>query len=574
MAARTKKITALYERLSRDDELQGESNSIKNQKAFLEDYARRNGFLNIRHYTDDGVSGTTFDRKGFQAMIAEIEADNVATVIVKDMSRFGRDYLQVGFYTDILFKDKDVRFIAVNNGIDSDKQSDNDFTPFLNIMNEWYARDSSRKIRAIFQARMQEGKRVSASVPYGYRRNPENKQQLIVDERAAVVVRRIFQMIIAGDGVQAIADALTADRVLIPSAYAKRYNPENHHSKGYHDPYRWSPTSVSYILEKQEYMGHTVLGKTITVNYKGKKRRRARPEELMIFKNTHEPIVDETTWHLAHRLKRTVRKPSYPDRQANPLTGLVYCADCGQKMTHRRPSPKKPKIYDSDFSYICGSYRSNTKECTMHFITTTTLQRLVLTAIRDISTYVQADEKEFADIVRTEANIRNERDILENKAVLIKAEKRICELNLLIRKLYEDNASGKIPDKHFDRMMAEYDEEQSDLEQEAEKLERMIATQTQDFDSPKKFVDLVKRYSGFTELTTPMLNEFVEKLVVHEATGGRSNRQQKVDIYFNFIGEFTPLPQMMQANSVSTHYSCPHQKSAGVAVNTCCHNSA
>ena len=256
MAARTKKITALYERLSRDDELQGESNSIKNQKAFLEDYARRNGFLNIRHYTDDGVSGTTFDRKGFQAMIAEIEADNVATVIVKDMSRFGRDYLQVGFYTDILFKDKDVRFIAVNNGIDSDKQSDNDFTPFLNIMNEWYARDSSRKIRAIFQARMQEGKRVSASVPYGYRRNPENKQQLIVDERAAVVVRRIFQMIIAGDGVQAIADALTADRVLIPSAYAKRYNPENHHSKGYHDPYRWSPTSVSYILEKQEYMGH------------------------------------------------------------------------------------------------------------------------------------------------------------------------------------------------------------------------------------------------------------------------------------------------------------------------------
>ena len=574
MAARTKKITALYERLSRDDELQGESNSIKNQKAFLEDYARRNGFLNIRHYTDDGVSGTTFDRKGFQAMIAEIEADNVATVIVKDMSRFGRDYLQVGFYTDILFKDKDVRFIAVNNGIDSDKQSDNDFTPFLNIMNEWYARDSSRKIRAIFQARMQEGKRVSASVPYGYRRNPENKQQLIVDERAAVVVRRIFQMIIAGDGVQAIADALTADRVLIPSAYAKRYNPENHHSKGYHDPYRWSPTSVSYILEKQEYMGHTVLGKTITVNYKGKKRRRARPEELMIFKNTHEPIVDETTWHLAHRLKRTVRKPSYPDRQANPLTGLVYCADCGQKMTHRRPSPKKPKIYDSDFSYICGSYRSNTKECTMHFITTTTLQRLVLTAIRDIRTYVQADEKEFADIVRTEANIRNERDILENKAVLIKAEKRICELNLLIRKLYEDNASGKIPDKHFDRMMAEYDEEQSDLEQEAEKLERMIATQTQDFDSPKKFVDLVKRYSGFTELTTPMLNEFVEKLVVHEATGGRSNRQQKVDIYFNFIGEFTPLPQMMQANSVSTHYSCPHQKSAGVAVNTCCHNSA
>ena len=334
MQPRSHKITALYERLSRDDELQGPSNSILNQKSFLEDYARHNGFSNVRHFTDDGVSGTTFDREGFKAMIAEVEAGNVSTIIVKDMSRFGRDYLKVGFYTEVMFREKGIRFIAVNNGIDSDKQSDNDFTPFLNIMNEFYARDASRKIRAIFRARMQNGKRVSPSVPYGYRRDPEDKQHLIVDEEPAAVVRRIFQMVIEGHGVQGIADALTADKVLIPSAYAQKYYPENNHSHGYHDPYDWSPTTVKHILEKQEYMGHTVLGKTVSESYKTKKRRKAKPEELMIFRNTHEAIVDEDTWQLAHRLKRTIRRRSYPGRLPNPLTGLLYCADCGRKMTN------------------------------------------------------------------------------------------------------------------------------------------------------------------------------------------------------------------------------------------------
>lgn len=540
MAAQTTKITALYERLSRDDELQGESNSIINQKDFLEEYAKRSGFKNIRHFTDDGVSGTTFDRKGFQAMIAEVEAGNVATIIVKDMSRFGRDYLKVGLYTDVLFKDKEVRFIAVNNGIDSDKQGDNDFTPFLNIMNEWYARDSSRKIQAIFKARMQEGKRVSPSVPYGYRRDPQDKQHLIVDEEAAAIVRRVFQMMIDGHGVKAIADTLTADKVLIPAAYAKQNCPENNHSRGFHDPYRWSPTSVGYILAKPEYMGHTVLGKTITVNYKGKKRRKAAPEELMVFKNTHEAIVDEETWQLAHKLKKTVRRNSYSDRPANPLTGLVFCADCGHKMTHRQPSPYQEKVYDAHDAYICGSYRQLTRDCTMHFIKTSVLQDLILSAIREVSTFVRNDEKEFLKLVREETDAGIEKEVREQKKRLHKAEKRIAELDGLIKKLYEGNATGRIPDKHFDRMLAEYDKEQSSLEQEVSELQQAISTQTQDIESPRKFVALVKRYTDFTELTTPMLNEFIEKVIVHEATGGRLNRTQKVDIYFNFIGNFVP----------------------------------
>ena len=538
--AHSTKITALYERLSRDDELQGPSNSILNQQAFLEDFCKRNSFTNVRHFTDDGVSGTTFDRDGFKAMIAEVEAGNVATIIVKDMSRFGRDYLKVGFYTDVMFRDKGVRFIAVNNGIDSDKQGDNDFTPFLNIMNEFYARDSSRKIQAIFKARMQDGKRVSPSVPYGYRRDPQDKQHLIVDEEAAAVVRRIFQMVIEGYGVKGIADALTADKVLIPSAYAKLHNPENDHSKGFHDPCLWSSTAVGYILEKQEYMGHTVLGKTICENYKTKKRRKAKPEELMIFRDTHEAIVDEETWQLAHRLKRTIRKPSYPDRPANPLTGLLYCADCGHKLTHHQPSPTKKKVYDADDYYICGNYRQLTHDCTSHYIKTSTVEKLILTAIREVSTYVREDEKEVIRIVRDAASAGQEQTAREKKKRLRQVEKRIGELDELIRKLYEGNATGKIPDKHFNRLLVEYDTEQSALEQEAAELKEGITAQAEDGMRAQRFVSLVRRYTNFDELTAPMLNEFIEKVVVHEADKSTGDRRQKVDIYFNFIGCFVP----------------------------------
>ena len=535
-ATEAKKITALYERLSRDDELQGESNSIKNQKQLLESYAHKNGYSPIRHFTDDGVSGTTFEREGFQAMIAEVEAGNVGAVIVKDMSRFGRDYLKVGFYTEVMFKEKGVRFIAINNGIDSANQQDSDFTPFLNIMNEWYARDASRKIQAVFKSRMQDGKRVSPSVPYGYLRSPEDKQKLIIDEEPAAVVRRIYQMVIEGKGVTAIADILTAEKVLIPSAYAKTHCPENDHSRGFTNPYLWSATAVSYILEKQEYMGHTVLGKTISVSYKTKQRRRAEPDELMIFKNTHPAIVDEETWHLAQKLRKTVRKPSY-DRPPHPLTGLVYCADCGSKMTHRQPSPTKKKKYDADDAYICGSYRQRTRDCTMHFIKTSVLWELILTAIREVSDYVRQDEQAFIDKVQQTSTVQMAETQREQKRRLAEATERNGELNILIKKLYEGNATGKIPDKHFERLLSEYDSEQTALETEIEDLKAQIDSFNEDSAKADKFIAVVRRYTNFTELTTPMLNEFIEKVVVHEATGGRTDRKQKIDVYFNFVGQ-------------------------------------
>lgn len=520
----TGKITALYERLSRDDELQGESNSITNQKQLLENYAAKNGYSHIRHFTDDGVSGTTFDREGFKAMIEKVEAGQVNTVIVKDMSRFGRDYLKVGFYTEVMFKEKGVRFIAINNGIDSENQQDSDFTPFLNIMNEWYARDASRKIQAVFKARMQDGKRVSPSIPYGYLRDPEDKQKLIIDEEPASIVRRIYQMVIEGKGVTAIADTLTAEKVLIPSAYAEIHCPENNHSKGFTSPYLWSATVVGSILKKQEYMGHTVLGKTVSVSYKTKKRRKANQDELMIFKNTHPAIVDEETWNLVQKLRKTVRKPSY-DRLPHPLTGLVYCADCGSKMTHRQPSPTKKVKYDADNCYVCGSYRQLTRDCTMHFIKTSVLWELILTAIREVSDYVRQDEQAFAEKIQHTSIAHLTEKQKEQKRRLLGSEERNAELNILIKKLYEGNATGKIPDKHFERLLDDYDKEQTSLETEIEELKVQINEFNEDNMKVDRFIAIVRRYTDFKELTTPMLNEFIEKVVVHEATGGRKKQE-------------------------------------------------
>lgn len=537
------KITALYERLSRDDELQGESNSITNQKHFLEDYARKNGFVNIRHFTDDGVSGTTFDREGFQSMIAEVEAGNVAVIIVKDMSRFGRDYLKVGFYTEVMFKEKGVRFIAINNGIDSSNQQDSDFTPFLNIMNEWYARDSSRKIQAIFKARMQEGKRVSPSVPYGYRRDPDDKQHLIIDPEPAAVVRRIFKLVLEGNGVNRIADILYADKILIPSAYAEKYYPENQHSKSFHDPIRWTNQTIIHILEKREYMGHTVLGKTISESYKTKKRRKATEDELMIFENTHEAIIDEETWNNVQRLIETKRRPKKNGAPPCRLSGLLYCADCGSKLSHRYNSRNK---YDADNSYGCSSYRQYTRNCTMHYIRVSVVEKLILEAIREVSAYALSNEKEFVKKVREASDVQQETTMKEYRRRLGKAKRRHEELDDLVKKLYESFATGKIPEKHFDRLLSGYDNEQTALEAEIQELQTGLDRYGADSVRADRFLELVKRYTDFSELTTPMLNEFIEKVVVHEADKSTGDRVQKVDIYLNFIGAFT-VPKMEAA---------------------------
>ena len=542
MAVKKIKYTALYERLSRDDEMQGESNSIVNQKRYLEEYAQAQGFKNIRHFTDDGYSGTNFKRPGFQKMIAAIEAGEIDVVCVKDLSRFGRDYLKVGFYTEIMFPEKGVRFIAINNSADSANPTENDFTPFLNIMNEWYAKDTSNKIRTIFRSRMQDGKRCSGAIPYGYRRDPEDKNHLLIDEEAAKVVRRIYQMVIDGMGSQAIANQLTADNVLIPSAYLEQSEHGESRNHSYHDPCRWNCTAVSYILDKQEYMGHTVLGKTICENFKTKKRRKARPDELIIFENTHEPIIDAETWHLVQKLRRRTRRKLANGSYSHRLSGLVYCADCGKRLSYSSPqSQHRPdgKTYDADSSFRCPTYKSMYGECTMHYIKSSTLDKLVDEAVRKIARYVLRNEQAFLEQVRVLTSADQKHTQSEDKKELVNIKKRIAELDNYIKRLYEGNASGKIPDRQFEKLMAQYDSEQQELEERVKEIEVSIHEIQQESENGQQFVRLVQKYRDLTEIDQTALNEFIDKVVVHEATGGRTaDRSQQIDIYFNFIGQF------------------------------------
>ena len=394
--SRTSKITALYERLSRDDDLNGESNSITNQKQYLEDYARRNGFTNIRHFTDDGFSGVNFNRPSFQELIKEVEAGNVATIIVKDMSRLGRNYLQVGFYTEVLFPQKDVRFLAINNSIDSNNASDNDFAPFLNIMNEWYAKDTSNKIKAVFDARMKDGKRCSGSIPYGYNRLATDKQTLVVDPVASEVVKRIFLLANEGKSPRAIAELLTEEKVLIPAAHAKEYHPEQYNGIKFTDPYLWGMSTIRAILSRQEYLGHTVLRKTIGTNFKTDERRFATDEERLVFEDTHEPIIDSELWEQAHRrLKHATRRIKGGTHQEECLLpGLVYCADCGSKMSYQTNYYKSGEPYHS---FRCSSYGNRTVNCTIHHISDKVLYQLVLRSIQRISSHIIADERGFAE---------------------------------------------------------------------------------------------------------------------------------------------------------------------------------
>ena len=389
--SRTSRITALYERLSRDDDLTGESNSITNQKKYLEDYARRNGFENIRHFTDDGFSGVNFNRPGFQSLIKEVEAGNVETLIVKDMSRLGRNYLQVGFYTEVLFPQKNVRFLAINNSIDSNNASDNDFAPFLNIMNEWYAKDTSNKIKAIFDARMKDGKRCSGSIPYGYNRLPSDKQTLVVDPVASEVVKRIFTLANDGKSTRAIAEILTEEKVLTPAAYAKEYHPEQYNGNKFTNPYLWAMSTIRNILDRQEYLGHTVLRKSVSTNFKLHKRKSTDEEEQYVFPNTHEPIISQELWDSVQKRRSRVNRASAWGTHSNRLSGYLYCADCGRRMTLQTHYSKKDGSVQ--YSYRCGGYASRVNSCTSHSISTDNVEALILSSVKRFSRFVLNDEQ-------------------------------------------------------------------------------------------------------------------------------------------------------------------------------------
>ena len=532
---RNEKITPLYERLSRDDELQGESNSISNQKQMLEDFARRNGLPNPTHFTDDGISGTRFDRPGFLAMMEEVEAGRVEAIVIKDMSRLGRDYLKVGQVMEIL-RQRGVRLIAINDGVDSLK-GDDDFTPFRNIMNEFYARDTSRKIRSVFKSKGMSGKHLTGTVIYGYLWD-EKREHWLVDEEASEVVRRIFSLTLEGYGPYQIACKLSADRIEIPVVHLARFNEGVNRSKPVKDPYGWGSSTIVNILKKREYLGHTINFKT-RKHFKDKKSHYVSEDEWTLFENTHEAIIDQQTFDLVQKIRSNVRR--YPNGwgEAAPLTGLLYCADCGGKMyVHRTNNGRRIS------QYTCSNYTKvpcGTLCPTQHRINESAVLTLVSDTLRAIAEYSRNDRTEFIHTVQETQVAQQSADIAKKRRRLAAAQKRAGELEKLICKIYEDNALGKLPDARYRALDAQYAKEQDALEIEIAELEKAVTGYEQSQKSAEKFIALIDKYENFDTLTNTMLNEFVEKILVHErARKGSQDTTQEIEIYFNFLGRYIP----------------------------------
>ena len=537
---KNEKITALYERLSRDDfgkddDQQRESNSISNQKAMLEEFAVRQGFTNIVHFTDDGISGTCFDRPGFLAMMKEVEAGNVEYLCIKDMSRMGRDYLKVGQIMEIL-RQRGVRLIAINDGVDS-ARGDDDFTPFRNIMNEYYARDTSRKIRSTFQSKGKSGKHLTGTVIYGYLWN-EARDQWLVDPEAAEVVKRIFAMTIEGYGPYQIASKLKEEKILIPSAYLAQHGEGVNKNKTFKDVYGWGSSTICNLLEKREYLGHTINFKT-RKHFKDKKSHYVPEDEWTIFENTHEAIIDQQTFDLVQKIRGNVRR--YPDGwgEAAPLTGLLYCADCGGKMyVHRTNNGKRIS------QYTCSQYSKIPvgKLCaTQHRINEDVVLSLVSEMLKAIAEYAKHDRAEFVRVVQEAQSSQQTAEVRKQRTRLATAKQRVSELEVLLCKIYEDNILGKLSDSRYATLDAQYAKEQAELTDEISALEKAIRSYEKHEKDADRFIALIDKYENFDKLTIAMLNEFIEKILVHERDRkGSIQTTQEVEIYFNFVGRFVP----------------------------------
>lgn len=490
------RITALYERLSRDDELAGDSNSIVNQKKMLEDYAKSNGYTDLVHFTDDGYSGGNFDRPGWKEMLRQIEDGSIGTVIVKDMSRVGRDYLQVGFYTEVFFREKGVHFVAISNGVDSDINTSSEFAPFLNIMNEWYLRDCSRKIKAVLQAKGRDGKPITNNPPYGYIKDPEDKNRCDMSK-----------------------------------------------------PYEWAGVSVVRMLEKPEYMGDTVNFRTKKLSYKDKTAVKNDSDEIVVFTDTHEAIIDRKTWYMVQELRKTKRRIK-TEGESNPFVGKIFCADCGGKMHYRNEGKRAGRkwrglpdgsVRTTPACYNCGNYNNSHdqsgKVCCSHNIQAKVIDQFVLETIQYACKSVRMDERAFVESIRSASEIREQSEAKKLKAALKHQEKRYAELDILLKKVYEDNALGRLPDKRYEMLSAGYEKEQAELEQSIKACREQLTQYDEDTDRTEEFLALVHKYTDITELTPVIINEFVDKILVHKAEKIDGERVMEIEIYLNFIGK-------------------------------------
>lgn len=522
----TDKITALYCRLSNDDDLQGESNSITNQKAILMEYAKKNGFRDPQFYIDDGWSGTYFNRPDFQRMIADMENGRIGTIITKDLSRLGRDYLMTGQYIEMIFPEYNVRYIAVNDNVDTLK-SENEMMIFRNVFNDFYARDCSKKIKAVFKSKGMSGKPLSTNAPYGYKKSEHDKNVWEIDEESAAVVRRIFKMCIEGLGPKQIAKRLSAEKILIPSAYAE--------SKGYCKsanykyPTRWVGQTIAKILEMQEYIGNTVNFRTYRKSYKNKKRMVRPKEEWVIFENTHPAIISQHDFELVQEL-RSHRRKMQKCEEVNPFSGMVYCADCGRPMYLCRSR----SLTKEQEHMKCSTYSKDQNECSAHFIRTCVLKELLLNEINKLLDYVSINKENYLDMLTQQTNANHLEEVKQAKKTIAKSEKRIAELDKLFTRLYEDNVSGKISDDRFEVMSKSYESEQKQLKASVTELQKFVETKEQQSDDISSFMKIVSKYEHLTDITPEQMHGLIERIEVHAPDKSSGHRQQKVDIYFRF----------------------------------------
>jgi len=528
-------ITACYERLSQEDKNDGESNSIANQKKILERFCKERGYTPIRHYDeDDGYSGTNFNRPGFGRMLADIKAGKISRVIVKDMSRLGRDYLQVGMYTDIVFPEYGVHFIAVNDSIDSTR-GENEFAAIRNVFNEMFARDTSKKIRATWQSKGKSGERLTTNAPFGYKKDPNNKKVWIVDEEAAVIVQKIFSLCVDGMGVSQIATWLKDSEILTPSAYwvSKELTTP---AKPPPDPCKWAPRTVADILARVEYLGHTVNFKTYKKSYKSQKTLYNDPENWAIFENTHEPIIEESVFLIVQNLRKTRKRPTKMG-DMGLFSSLLFCEDCGAKMYLCRANHFKP---EQEY-YICSTYRKDRELCTTHTIRNVLLEEAVLQNLREALSYVTAYENDF---IREAADIsarERDRELAAKKKALVEADKRIVELDNIIKRLYEDNVTGKLTDERFIKLSRDYELEQDNLKTTAEAMCQELKQQEQKKGNIKNFIAATKKYTDLQALDATVLREFVDRIDISANETGRGQKQtkpRKISIVYNFIGAF------------------------------------
>ena len=527
------KITALYCRLSRDDELQGDSNSIIHQKEILKKYVDDNGFKNAEFFVDDGYSGTNFNRPDWLRLLDRINNDEVGTIIVKDMSRLGRDYLKVGMYTEMLFPEKDIRFIAINSGVDSANQQDSDFTPFLNIINEWYAKDTSKKIRAVIKAKSDSGKPTAPIPVFGYKKDPNNKYNWLIDEEAAEVVKEIFRLAVQGNGPSKIATILTDRKVLNVTSYKNAKGIPNTHSKDNIDPYWWDWSVVSDILSRQEYLGHTVNFKTGRKSYKNKKSFINPPSKWVIIKDTHEAIIDQETFDIVQRLKEGRKRTNTPMGEMPVLSGMLYCADCGKKLYICRTKSVQPESYHD----CCSTYGKRQGLCSAHQIRIKIIDEIVLEDIKRHIEFAKEHEDEFMKLVSSEstANITKSLNLLNKELNASKA--RIEKLDSIIQNLYEDKISGVVSEERFKKMNENYELEQASLKEKIVELEGKIKAINEQSASTSHFMELVQKYTRIDTLTHEVAREFIEKIIIHKAEKVDGHRQMKIDIFYNGIGK-------------------------------------